>query len=109
MKENFQYMCFCIKDDMIKYLINECQKHLKMIRSFDPVYFNKLCWTIGSLANTLDHQEEKEFFINFMDIILSLCEYITQFELKAIVASDIMFLIGQYQRFLKNKRKSGRA
>lgn len=102
MKENFQYMCFCIKDDMIKYLINECQKHLKMIRSFDPVYFNKLCWTIGSLANTLDHQEEKEFFINFMDIILSLCEYITQFELKAIVASDIMFLIGQYQRFLKN-------
>ncbi|KAL6122666.1 Xpo1 [Nucleospora cyclopteri] len=102
MKENFYYLSFCIKDEIIKHLINATSRILQNTADFDHVGFNKLCWTIGCYAGAFDIEEEKDFFLNIMKMILTFCECVMSLEQKAIIASNIMFIIGQYKRVLKN-------
>ncbi|KAI9334595.1 CRM1 C terminal-domain-containing protein [Obelidium mucronatum] len=44
---------------------------------------------------------EKRFLVNFIKYLLSLCEMKRGKDNKAVVASNIMYIVGQYPRFLK--------
>lgn len=99
--EAFQNISFSIKDFVIKYLINESQKQLKSVRSFDLGYFSKMCWVVGCYANVFDQTVEQEFFIHVVDVLLTICEATTDLNRKSIVASCIIYIISKYKRFLK--------
>ncbi|CAG8682976.1 1597_t:CDS:10, partial [Ambispora leptoticha] len=62
---------------------------------------NKLCWAIGSISGAMNEDTEKRFLVTVIKELLSLCEAKRGKDNKAIVASNIMYIVGQYPRFLK--------
>jgi exportin-1 len=62
---------------------------------------NSLSWTVGSLCGTMPEKEERSFFITTLRNLLQLCESKKGKENKAVIASCIMYVVGQYPTFLK--------
>ena len=78
---------------------------------------NTLCWAIGSISGAMSEDDEKRFLVtvikacvmypqraqqvNFLQELLGLCEVKRGKHHKAIIASDIMYIVGQYPRFLR--------
>ncbi|KAI8371079.1 nuclear export factor CRM1 [Blakeslea trispora] len=62
---------------------------------------NKLCWAIGSISGAMNEETEKRFLVTVIKELLSLCEMKRGKDNKAVVASNIMYCVGQYPRFLK--------
>ncbi|KAI9434013.1 armadillo-type protein [Lactarius indigo] len=52
---------------------------------------NTLCWAIGSISGAMNEETEKRFLVTIK----------RGKDNKAVVASDIMYIVGQYPRFLK--------
>ncbi|ODV64326.1 exportin CRM1 [Ascoidea rubescens DSM 1968] len=62
---------------------------------------NTLCWAIGSISGTMSEEMEKRFLITVIKDLLALTEMKRGKDNKAVVASNIMYIVGQYPRFLK--------
>ena len=62
---------------------------------------NTLCWAIGSISGSMHEDDEKRFLVTVIKELLSLCEMKRGKDNKAIIASNIMYIVGQYPRFLK--------
>ncbi|KIY51027.1 hypothetical protein FISHEDRAFT_64568 [Fistulina hepatica ATCC 64428] len=62
---------------------------------------NTLCWAIGSISGAMNEETEKRFLVTVIKELLGLCELKRGKDNKAVVASDIMYIVGQYPRFLK--------
>ncbi len=62
---------------------------------------NRLCWAIGSISGTMSEDNEKRFLVTVIKDLLGLCEYKRGKDNKAVIASNIMYVVGQYPRFLK--------
>lgn len=62
---------------------------------------NTLCWAIGSISGTMNEDMEKRFLVSVIKDLLSLTEMKRGKDNKAVVASNIMYIVGQYPRFLK--------
>jgi len=61
---------------------------------------NTLCWAIGSISGAMTEGDEKHFLVHVIKDLLGLCEKKKGKKNKAIVASNIMYVVGQYPRFL---------
>ncbi|KAG0377330.1 MAG: CRM1 C terminal-domain-containing protein [Linnemannia gamsii] len=62
---------------------------------------NQLCWAIGSISGAMNEDAEKRFLVTVIKELLGLCEMKRGKDNKAVVASNIMYIVGQYPRFLK--------
>lgn len=62
---------------------------------------NTLCWAIGSISGTMNEDMEKRFLVGVIKDLLSLTDLKRGKDNKAVVASNIMYIVGQYPRFLK--------
>jgi exportin-1 len=62
---------------------------------------NTLCWAIGSISGAMDEEYEKRFLVTVIKDLLGLCEVKKGKDNKAVVASNIMYIVGQYPRFLR--------
>jgi exportin-1 len=62
---------------------------------------NTLCWAIGSISGSMSEDEEKRFLVTVIKDLLGMCEQKRGKDNKAVVASNIMYVVGQYPRFLK--------
>eukprot|EP00667_Euglena_gracilis_P000862 EG_transcript_863 len=62
---------------------------------------NTLCWAIGSISGAMTEEDEKRFLVAVIKDLLGLCEMMRGKENKAVIASNIMYVVGQYPRFLK--------
>lgn len=62
---------------------------------------NTLSWAIGSISGTMNEETEKRFVVTVIKDLLALTEKKRGKDNKAVVASDIMYVVGQYPRFLK--------
>lgn len=62
---------------------------------------NKLCWAIGSISGAMSEESEKRFLVTVIKDLLALTEMKRGKDNKAVVASNIMYIVGQYPRFLK--------
>lgn len=65
---------------------------------WDPL--NAMCWAAGAVSGTMTAEHEKTFLIAVIRDLLRLVEIHSQKNNKAVVASNIMFIVGQYPRFL---------
>ena len=63
--------------------------------------FNTLCWAIGSISGAMSEETEKRFLVTVIKDLLGLTEMSKGKDNKAVVASNIMYIVGQYPRFLK--------
>lgn len=78
----------------------------KLARQLDELEWsweniNTLCWAIGSISGTMNEDMEKQFLVDVIKNLLSLTEMKRGKDNKAVVASNIMYIVGQYPRFLK--------
>jgi len=80
---------------------------------------NTLCWAIGSISGTQSkfpprflkvapielfssaEEDEKRFLVQVIKDLLGLCEMMRGKDNKAVIASNIMYIVGQYPRFLR--------
>ena len=62
---------------------------------------NTLCWAIGSISGAMNEETEKRFLVTVIKDLLGLTEQKRGKDNKAVVASNIMYIVGQYPRFLK--------
>jgi len=62
---------------------------------------NTLCWAIGSISGAMSEEEEKRFLVTVIKDLLGLCEEKKGKDNKAVIASNIMYVVGQYPRFLR--------
>ncbi|EGG16820.1 exportin 1 [Cavenderia fasciculata] len=66
---------------------------------------NTLCWAIGSISGSQTKEQEKRFLVTVIKELLELCQVKSGKDNKAVIASDIMYIVGQYPRFLKDHWK----
>ncbi|EFA79631.1 exportin 1 [Heterostelium album PN500] len=66
---------------------------------------NTLCWAIGSISGAQNKDQEKKFLVTVIKELLELCQVKRGKDNKAVIASDIMYIVGQYPRFLKDHWK----
>lgn len=62
---------------------------------------NSICWSVGATTGIFGEEEEKNFIITIIKDLLYLCDTKKGKDNKAVIASNIMFIVGQYPRFLK--------
>eukprot|EP00002_Diphylleia_rotans_P037081 TRINITY_DN824_c0_g2_i3.p1 TRINITY_DN824_c0_g2~~TRINITY_DN824_c0_g2_i3.p1 ORF type:complete len:925 (+),score=202.69 TRINITY_DN824_c0_g2_i3:61-2835(+) len=62
---------------------------------------NTLCWAIGSISGAQSEDTEKHFLVTVIKDLLGLCEMKRGKDNKAVIASNIMYIVGQYPRFLR--------
>lgn len=61
---------------------------------------NTLCWSVGSVAGALDQKRERELFITIIRELLTMCSEMRETKNRAVIASNIMYIVGQYDAFL---------
>lgn len=68
---------------------------------------NTVSWAMGSIAEIFSPRDDmsKLFFVSVLKNLLYLCELKKKKKDKAVIASNIMFVVGQYPDFLKNHWK----
>eukprot|EP00884_Botryococcus_braunii_P004854 jgi/Botrbrau1/1436/Bobra.0063s0127.1 len=66
---------------------------------------NTLCWAIGSISGSMAEEQENRFLVTVIRDLLNLCEITRGKDNKAVIASNIMYVVGQYPRFLCNHWK----
>lgn len=62
---------------------------------------NTLCWAIGSISGAMMEEDERRFLVTVIKDLLGLCEQKRGKDNKAIIAANIMYVVGQYPRFLR--------
>lgn len=62
---------------------------------------NTLCWAIGSISGAMGEEDERKFLVTVIKELLQLVEMKRGKDNKAVVASNIMYVVGQYPRFLR--------
>merc|ERR1719271_882875 len=85
---------------MLQRLTQECLSE-GTSEHWSPTLLNRLCWAIGSISGAMQEHDEKRFLVSVIKDLLSLCEMKRGKENKAVVASNIMYVVGQYPRFLR--------
>ncbi|KAI5149314.1 exportin-1 [Enteropsectra breve] len=110
MRNNLFYLSFSIEPQMLGFF----EKRMSTIIStntapkpgeaLDTQFYNglnQLCWSIGAIAGALEESVERNFFVSIIKSLLTLCEIRHSRAEKATIATNIMFVIGQFHRFLK--------
>jgi exportin-1 len=100
MRELLVYLTHLDVDDTEAIMTEKLQKQMDGSEwSWDNI--NKLCWAIGSISGSMSEEMEKRFLVTVIKDLLSLTEMKRGKDNKAVVASNIMYIVGQYPRFLK--------
>jgi exportin-1 len=65
----------------------------------DKTYFtfdrlSRLCWALGSISGCMSEEDENRFVVSVIKELLNLCEKTHGKDNKAIVASNIMYVVG---------------
>ena len=63
---------------------------------------NTLCWAVGSISGAMPEDEERKFLVTVIRELLSMCEQKSGKDNKAVIATNIMYVVGQYPRFLRS-------
>ena len=102
MRETLVYLTHLDYDDteniMLSKLNMQCEEGS---REFSWQNLNTLCWAIGSVSGAMNEEDEKRFLVTVIKDLLGLCEMKRGKENKAVIASNIMYVVGQYPRFLR--------
>ncbi|KXS22512.1 hypothetical protein M427DRAFT_130180 [Gonapodya prolifera JEL478] len=104
MKEVLVYLTHLDMEDMEGIMLKKLNKQVDGTEwSWDNL--NKLCWAIGSISGCMHEELEKRFLVQVIKELLGLTEAKRGKDNKAVCASNIMYVVGQYPRFLKQHWK----
>ncbi|CAE7209261.1 Xpo1 [Symbiodinium necroappetens] len=85
---------------VLQRVAQECLER-KDMEKWIPTNLNRLCYAIGSISGAMQEVDERRFVVSVIKDLLSLCDMKKGKENKAAVASNVMYVVGQYPRFLR--------
>ncbi|CAA2959341.1 protein EXPORTIN 1A isoform X2 [Olea europaea var. sylvestris] len=100
MKETLIYLAHLDHDDTEKQMLTKLSKQLNG-EDWTWNNLNTLCWAIGSISGSMAEEQENRFLVMVIRDLLNLCEITKGKDNKAVIASNIMYVVGQYPRFLR--------
>jgi exportin-1 len=100
MRETLVYLTHLDPMDTQKIMLDLLQKVCDG-RAWSWHNVNTLSWAIGSISGAQSEEAEKRFLIMVVKDLLTLTEIKQGKSNKAVIASDIMYVVGQYPRFLR--------
>ncbi|CAM9157205.1 unnamed protein product [Discosporangium mesarthrocarpum] len=100
MRETLVYLTHLNNEDTETIMLEKLSKQVEGSQ-FSWNNLNTLCWAIGSISGAMNEEEEKRFLVTVIKDLLNLCEMKRGKDNKAVVASNIMYVVGQYPRFLR--------
>jgi exportin-1 len=102
MRETLVYLTHLDFDNtreiMLGKLAQQCDPHGGQ---FSWNGLNTLCWAVGSISGAMNQENEQRFLVSVIKSLLQLVEQKSGKDNKAVVASNIMYVVGQYPRFLR--------
>jgi len=98
MREMIVYLAHLNYDDIETIMLEKLDYQLS---NFSWGGLNTLCWAIGSISGAMNEVDERRFLVQVIKDLLKLCEEQKGKDNKAVVASNIMYIVGQYPRFLR--------
>lgn len=104
MREALVYLSHLDHDDTESQMISKLKKQLNG-SEFGWGPLNRLCWAIGSVSGTFSEEQENRFLVSVIRDLLNLCEHTRGKDHKAVIASNIMYVVGQYPKFLRQHWK----
>ena len=108
MRDTLVYLTFIDPyktQNLLQTKINEQFEIAKTSNKINPSLLNSISWSAGCISGAMPDLNEMNFLIIFIRVLLSLCEIIKGKGNKAICASNIMYVVGQYPKFLNNHWK----
>ncbi|CAF1697640.1 unnamed protein product [Brassica napus] len=100
MRETLIYLSHLDHDDTEKQMLRKLTKQLSG-EEWAWNTLNTLCWAIGSISGSMAEDQENRFLVMVIRDLLNLCEITKGKDNKAVIASNIMYVVGQYPRFLR--------
>ncbi|KAL8160536.1 hypothetical protein V2J09_002073 [Rumex salicifolius] len=100
MRETLIYLTHLDHDDTEKQMLRKLSKQLNG-EDWSWNNLNTLCWAIGSISGSMLEEQENRFLVMVIRDLLNLCEITKGKDNKAVIASNIMYVVGQYPRFLR--------
>nr|QEL13144.1 XPO1a [Nicotiana benthamiana] len=100
MRETLIYLSHLDHDDTEKQMLKKLGKQLNG-EDWSWNNLNTLCWAIGSISGSMMDEQENRFLVMVIRDLLNLCEITKGKDNKAVIASNIMYVVGQYPRFLR--------
>jgi len=116
MKDSDVLVQYKIMREMLIYLCNLDNQNTESImerklalqldgKEWSWTKLSRLCWAIGSISGAMESDQENRFLVLVIRQLLELCEKTKGKDNKAVIASNIMYVVGQYPRFLKEHWK----
>ncbi|XP_039067576.1 protein EXPORTIN 1A-like [Hibiscus syriacus] len=100
MRETLIYLSHLDHEDTEKQMLKKLSKQLSG-EDWTWNNLNTLCWAIGSISGSMMEEQENKFLVLVIRDLLNLCEITKGKDNKAVIASNIMYVVGQYPRFLR--------
>ncbi|KAF4380288.1 hypothetical protein F8388_024581 [Cannabis sativa] len=100
MRETLIYLSHLDHEDTEKLMLKKLSKQLTG-EDWNWNNLNTLCWAIGSISGSMMEEQENRFLVMVIRDLLNLCEITKGKDNKAVIASNIMYVVGQYPRFLR--------
>lgn len=104
MRETLVYLSHLDHDDTESQMLEKLALQLNG-KEWSWNRLNTLCWAIGSISLTMAEEQENRFLVTVIRDLLNLCEITRGKDNKAVIASNIMYVVGQYPRFLRQHWK----
>ncbi|XXG82847.1 hypothetical protein AAC387_Pa10g0733 [Persea americana] len=100
MRETLIYLSHLDHEDTEQQMLKKLSKQLSG-EDWSWNNLNTLCWAIGSISGSMVEEQENRFLVMVIRDLLNLCEITKGKDNKAVIASNIMYVVGQYPRFLR--------
>ncbi|KAI5082300.1 hypothetical protein GOP47_0002043 [Adiantum capillus-veneris] len=100
MRETLIYLSHLDHEDTEQQMLKKLSKQLNG-EEWSWNNLNTLCWAIGSISGSMAEDQENRFLVSVIRDLLNLCEITKGKDNKAVIASNIMYVVGQYPRFLR--------
>ncbi|GAX79005.1 hypothetical protein CEUSTIGMA_g6445.t1 [Chlamydomonas eustigma] len=100
MRETLVYLCHLDYEDTEQQMLEKLRQQVNGAK-WSWQALNTLCWAIGSISGSMQEEQENRFLVTVIRDLLNLCEVTRGKDNKAVIASNIMYVVGQYPKFLR--------
>ncbi|EAN80378.1 exportin 1 [Trypanosoma brucei brucei TREU927] len=100
MRETLVFLTYLDPQDM-QAIMTKIVMKLEDLSEWSWHNCNTLSWAVGAISVALTEEQESSLFVVIVRGLLDLCSKLQGKENRAVVASGIMFVVGQYPRFLR--------
>jgi len=101
MRETLVYLCHLDQEDTEMQMLEKLHQQMSGPSKWTWNGLNTLCWAIGSISGSMQEEQENRFLVTVIRDLLNLCEVTRGKDNKAVIASNIMYVVGQYPKFLR--------